>query len=444
MNKEQNVLIVGGGGREDALTWKLRQSPWVGNIWVAPGNGGTERFADTKRVHLNPNEPVEVIDAVKDLKSGLVVVGPEVPLIKGLADRLRAENLLVFGPGAEAAQLEGSKTYAINFMEKYGIPHPKSFIFDSYYKVVSFLVDNPAREALSLMNRGLVVKADGPAAGKGVFVFDQGETEGAYEALDRIMRQKEFGNAGGGVVIQEKLKGFELSAMVLVSGGRYVILPYSEDHKQVYDGDKGPNTGGMGVAAPHPLVTPQLAQEIKETIIKRTILGLKQEGIDFRGVLYPGIMVTSSGPKVLEYNIRFGDPETEAVLPIMAGDLFLSLKDTASGTLNPATIQYPVKDGFTVVITLAAHGYPFSYQKGTEIFGLACPTNETEVVVYHAGTELDKDGRYYTSGGRVLMVTGFGPTIEGARNRAYGVIGPEGIHFDGMQYRRDVGSRRRI
>lgn len=443
MNKEQNVLIVGGGGREDALTWKLRKSPRVGNIWVAPGNGGTERFADTYRVHLDPNNPAELIDAAKDFNSGLIVVGPETPLINGLADRLRAENLTVLGPGAEAAKLEGSKAYAVNFMGKYGIPHPKSFVFDSYDDATYFL-NNRTPGARLLINQGLVVKADGPAAGKGVFVFDQGETKGAYEALDRMMRQKEFGNAGSKVVIQEKLNGFELSAMVLVSGERYLILPFSEDHKQVYDGDKGPNTGGMGVAAPHPLVTPQLAEEIEETIIKQTILGLKREGIDFRGVLYPGVMVTSSGPKVLEYNVRFGDPETEAVLPIMAGDLFQTLKDTASGTLNPATTHHSVKDGFAVAITLAAQGYPFSYQKGTEIFGLASPTNETEVVVYHAGTELGEDGRYHTSGGRVLMITGFGPTIERTRGRAYGVIGPEGIHFDGMQYRRDIGARKRI
>lgn len=437
MNKEQDVLVLGGGGREDALAWKLRQSPWVGNIWVAPGNGGTGRFADTKRVHLNPNEPVEVIDAAKDFNSGLVVVGPEVPLIKGLADGLRAENLLVFGPGAKAAQLEGSKAYAINFMEKYGVPHPQSVIFGSYSTARDFL----KHPFWTTESSGCVVKADGLAGGKGAFMCQTREE--AEEVLERMMLKEEFGQSGKRVVIQEKLRGFEVSAMVLVSGGKYVMLPYSEDHKQVYDGDKGPNTGGMGVTAPHPLVTSQLAQEIEETIIKRTILGLKREGIDFRGVLYPGVMVTSSGPKVLEYNVRFGDPETEAVLPIMAGDLFPMLKDTATGTLNPTTTQHPVKDGFAVTITLVAQGYPFSYQKGTEIFGLASPTNETEVVVYHAGTELDKDGRYHTSGGRVLMVTGFDPTIEGARDRAYRVIGPEGIHFDGMHYRKDIGIRRR-
>jgi len=438
MSKEQNVLIVGGGGREDALAWKLRQSPGVGNIWVAPGNGGTERFVDTHSLTLNPKNPVEVVQASKDVKAELVVIGPEDPLILGVADYLRTENIPVFGPGAVGAKLEGSKAEAVLFMEKNDIPHPQSVIFDSYLAARDFL----KQPFWTTESSGWVVKADGPAGGKGVFVCQTGEE--AEEALERIMLKEEFGQSGKRVVIQEKLQGFELSAMVLVSGGKYVILPYSEDHKQVYDGDKGPNTGGMGVAAPHPLVTLQLAQEIEETIIKRTILGLKREGIDFRGVLYPGVMVTSSGPKVLEYNIRFGDPETEATLPIMAGDLFLSLKDTATGTLNPATSYYPVKDYFAVAVTLAAHGYPLSYQKGTEIFGLASPTNETEVVVYHAGTGLDKDGRYHTSGGRVLMLTGFGPTIEGARDRAYGVIGPGGIHFDGMQYRRDIGSRKRI
>lgn len=431
MSKEQNVLIVGSGGREDALAWKLRQSPRVGKIFVASGNGGTGRFADTYPLVLNSKNPAEVVQAAKDIKAELVVIGPEDPLILGVADHLRGENIPVFGPGAAGAKLEGSKVDAVLFMEKYGVPHPQSVIFNSYLK---------ARDFLKQPSPGWVVKADGPAAGKGAFVCQTREE--AEEALERIMLKEEFGQSGKRVIIQEKLQGFEVSAMVLVSREKYIILPYSEDHKQINDEDRGPNTGGMGVAAPHSLVTPQLARAIEKAIIKPTILGLKREGIDFRGVLYPGIMVTSSGPKVLEYNVRFGDPETEALMPLLDIDLF-SVLENASKLRITSSGNLLTNKKHCVVVTLASAGYPQAYEKGKSIYGLSPIENNNDVIVFHAGTGRNENGEYRTAGGRVLAVAGTGKNIEEARNMAYGSIGEHGIHFEGMQYRCDIGSRRR-
>ncbi len=440
--KEIDTMIIGGGGREDAIAWKLRQSPKVGNIYMAPGNGGTGRFPDTRRVHLDPNNLVEVVDAVKDFHSGLVVViGPERPLVNGLADCLRAEGIAVFGPGAEAAKLEGSKVDAVNFMRKYGIPHPESDIFDSCYKAVNFLAEGRIDTgAWGLMNRGLVIKADGLAEGKGVFVLGQDETGWAFEILERIMMRREFGDAGSRVLIQPLVKGFEVSVTVVVAGDRYLMLPFSEDHKQQYDGDKGLNTGGMGVAAPHSAVTPELAFDIEERIVKPTIWGLKKEGIDFRGVLYPGIMVTKNGPVVLEYNVRFGDPETEALIPILDLDLF-SVLESASRPELVLEAGLGKNEGHCVAVTLASGGYPKAYEKGKIIYGLESLENRKDVIVFHAGTKVNEQGVYETSGGRVLMVAGKGGDVNRAREAAYGVIGEKGVHFEGMHFRGDIGVR---
>lgn len=436
MSKEQNVLIVGSGGREDALAWKLRQSPWVGKIFVASGNGGTGRFADTYPLVLNSKNPAEVVQAAKDIKAELVVIGPEDPLILGVADHLRGENIPVFGPGVAGAKLEGSKVDAVLFMEKYGVPHPQSMIFNSYLAAGDFL----KQPSWTIKSSGWVVKADGPAAGKGAFVCQTREE--AEEALERIMLKEEFGQSGKRVIIQEKLQGFEVSAMVLVSREKYIILPYSEDHKQIDDEDRGPNTGGMGVVAPHSLVTPQLARAIEKAIIKPTISGLKREGIDFRGVLYPGIMVTSSGPKVLEYNVRFGDPETEALMPLLDIDLF-SVLENASKLRITSSGNLLTNKKHCVVVTLASAGYPQTYEKGKSIYGLPTMENGDEVIVFHAGTSCNESGGYKTAGGRVLMVAGVGKDIEEARNAAYGSIGEQAIHFAGMQFRHDIGSRKR-
>ena len=443
-SKETNVLIIGGGGREASLAWKLRQSHNVGTIYIAPGNGGTERLPDTKRIHLDPNNHHEVVDAAKDLYSGLVVViGPEKPLVNGLADVLRKEKIDVFGPGAKGAKLEGSKVDAVKFMDKYNIPHPRSFIFNSYHGALNFLADGKIDTgAWSLMNRGLVIKADGLAEGKGVFVLHKEETEWAFDILKIIMERRKFEDAGNRIVIQPLICGFEVSATVIVSGDKYLILPFSEDHKQVFDGDKGPNTGGMGVAAPHPMVTQELADEIEKKIIQPTVRGLIAEDIDFRGVLYPGIMVTKDGPKVLEYNVRFGDPETEALMPILDLDLFTTLKDASMGRLETHTLPKK-KNEYCVAVTLASDGYPEVYQKGETIYGLETLQERSDGVIFHAGTEINEQGLCITSGGRVLMVAGTGEDINKAREAAYGAIGEKGVHFSGMHYRTDIGVRRR-
>lgn len=432
---ETKVLIIGSGGREDALLWSLRKSPLVGEIFVAPGNGGTERFPDTRRIHLDPNNTTEVVQAAKDLRAELVVVGPENPLILGAADRLRAEEIAVYGPEAAGANLEGSKADAAQFMREFGIPHPPTAIFDDFTSAAVF-----ANNTSWWQKGGIVVKADGPASGKGVFVC--GSRDKAHEALEKIMIRKEFGDSGKRVVIQERIKGYEVSVMAIVSEDSYILLPPSEDHKPVFDQDAGPNTGGMGVLAPHPLVNGNVMRQIEETIIKRTLNGLGKRGLNFRGTLYPGIMVTSQGPIVLEYNVRFGDPETEAIVPLLERNLFPVLQDAAAGKVL-SDYGCSVKDGYCVAVTLAAGGYPGNYEKGKEIFGLKSTGGRDEVIVFHAGTSRREDGAYVSSGGRVLIVTGIGDSIENAREKAYGAIGPAGVHFEGMHYRKDIGARKR-
>lgn len=437
MNPEapKTVMIVGGGGREDAFAWKLRQSPHVGHIYIAPGNGGTQRLSDTSRIHLNPARPQEVLQAALDNYVDLVVVGPEVPLIAGVAGEARENGIATFGPNAWGAHLEGSKADATLFMKHHNIPHPESRIFENVRDVVTFL-KNPDWNVIS---PGYVVKADGPAGGKGVFVCKTKQE--AVAAVAGIMVEKEFGDAGNRIVIQEKLAGWEVSAMAVVSGRRYVMLPYSEDHKQIFDRDEGPNTGGMGVAVPHPLMTAELAREIEETIIRPTVLGMAQDGIDFRGIIYPGIMVTADGPKVLEYNTRGGDPEMEAIVPHLDGDIFPVINGAARGELL-FDGAFPTKNGACVVVTMAAAGYPGSPEKGMEIYGLDTITGRENVTVFHAGTT-EENGVYIVNGGRVLMVAGQGDTLPDARDAAYRAIGPGGVHFAGMQIRNDIGARAR-
>lgn len=430
-------MIVGSGGREDALAWKLRQSAGVRDIFIAPGNGGSERFSYTHQVLLNPKNNIEVMQAARDFDVGLVVIGPEDSLALGLADDLRANRITTYGPGQAGAVLEASKAGAVLFMSDNGIPHPYSRIFENFNDARRY-VKNPKRS--KGRNNGLVVKADGLAAGKGVFVCETREE--AEEALVRLMQEKEFGQAGERVVIQEKLRGYEVSVMAIVSGGKYILLPTSEDHKQIHNDDQGSNTGGMGVVAPHQLVDDRLMRQIEETIIKPTLAGLTKKRIDFRGTLYPGIMVTADGPKVLEYNVRFGDPETEAVLPLLEEDLFSVLKGAAEGNLI-FNGNYSLREGSCITVTLASGGYPGKYETGKKIKGLDIVVGRKDVLVFHAGTRSKKSGIYETAGGRVLMVTGLGENIEKAREAAYGVIDQGGIHFSGMQYRSDIGMRKR-
>jgi phosphoribosylamine--glycine ligase len=436
MNHEtKEVMVIGSGGREDALIATLRESPFVGDIFVCPGNGGTSRFRDTYPIDLKPKNIPEVVEAAKDFRVDLVVVGPEDPLVAGLADDLRKEGIATFGPGKDGARLEGSKVYAVRFMERYGIPHPQSFISENYDTAAEFI-----KTSLWWENGGgIVVKADGLAAGKGVIVCNTREE--AQEALEKIMVKKEFGDAGNSIVIQKKVKGFEVSAIAIVENGRYSLLPFSEDHKQLLDGDLGPNTGGMGVLAPHPLVDEALRRDIEKNVIKKTLIGLQDRKIDFRGVLYAGLMITPEGIQVLEYNVRFGDPETEGTFPLLEADLFPVLESAARGNLV-FDGRLPIKRGHCLVLTLAAAGYPQTPEKGQVIHGLETAVGKDGLIVYHAGTKKD-NGVIKTAGGRVLMVTGLGSTIPNVRDLVYGAIGPQGIHFDGMQFREDIGVRKR-
>lgn len=419
---KKNILIVGNGAREDALAWKLRQSPFTSQVFLS------------KELALDINNPLEVIKVSKKLGINFVVVGSDEPLQHGIVDKLVKANIDIYGPTKKAAKIEGSKVFATSFMKKHNIPHPFSVIFSSYTLASKYLVSkNP------LLKNGVVVKVDGLALGKGVFVCKS--VNEARKALKAIMIDKLFGKAGKKVVIQEKLNGYEVSVTVISDGKKYLILPFTEDHKQAYDGDKGPNTGGMGVAAPHPLVNDKLASKIEKIIVKPTLKYLKKEGREFRGTLYPGLMIVNGQPIVLEFNARFGDPETEAILPLLPLDLdFFKLLYSASKGKLIKTGALKTKKA-ALVVALAAEGYPEKYKKGIPIKGLFknYPDN---LYIFHAGTKKTDKG-YETAGGRVLMLTAVSDSLIKARKKVYQVIGKAGIYFKGMHFRKDIGARKR-
>jgi len=436
--KLSTVLIIGSGAREDALAWKIGKSEKIEKIILAPGNGGSERLEKVSKINLNTNNIPEIIEAARDLSPDLVIIGQEEPLLLGAANFLEEFGFNVFGHTREAAILEGSKSFASLFMDRYNIPHPRSAIFHDIKKAEKYLFDPPW---LTEGKTGAVIKADGLAGGKGAFICDTYDK--AIEVLKKIMIEKEFGRSGNSVVIQEKLFGFEVSVMAIVNGENYFLLPFSKDHKQVFDNDQGQNTGGMGVVAPHPFVTDDLIKTIEETIIKPTLFGMKNENRSLRGVLYPGIMVTKEGPMVLEYNCRFGDPEIEAILPILSekNDFFTILKDTASGLLVGKG-KYDTNKKHCVVVTLASGGYPGDYEKKLEIFGLDKIASKKDLLVFHSATT-QKNDKFFSSGGRVLMLAGLGSSLKEARRIAYDAIGEKGINFSGMHYRTDIGKRKR-
>lgn len=424
-NETENVLVIGSGGREHALAWKLASEG--ADVWVAPGNGG---IPEDRQITLNTKNFPEIIEAAQDLKTSLVVIGPEEPLVGGLADALREHGVVTYGPSKDAAQLEGSKIFSSEFLRRHRIPSPDFRAFNRFDDALTFVNHSPWAD-------GLVVKADGLAAGKGVFVcstFDE-----ACDALVQLMLREEFGIAGRRVVIQEKLRGFELSAQAIVDGTRWTMLPVAEDYKQVSDSDTGPNTGGMGAESPHPLVTQALIRRIEESIIRPTVFGMRRDGIPFRGTLYAGVMMTSEGPKVLEFNVRFGDPETEAILPRLANPLYPTLAGAATDQL-PFEGDYPVTGKQSIVVTLASGGYPGAYETGFPISGIEDASSENGVVIFHAGTKRSGE-TLVTSSGRVLMVTAVADSQEEAVITAYRAAGT--ISFDGMQYRTDIGQRKR-
>ncbi len=417
------VLVIGSGGREHALVWKLSRSHRVDRIFCAPGNAGISEIAECLDIKADD------IDALLDFARyewiDLTVVGPEVPLTAGIVDAFLREDRRIFGPDALGAQLEGSKIFAKDFMRKYGISTSEYKAFSSYMH---------AEEYVRLKGAPLVVKADGLAAGKGVFVADT--VDEAIDALRQIMKDRVFGDAGNKVVVEQCLKGEEASFMILTDGKTVVPLATSQDHKAVFDGDRGPNTGGMGAYSPAPVITEALKSDIMHGIIAPLVKGLSKERINFRGVIYAGLMICDGKPYVLEFNCRFGDPEAQPVLMRLESDLFEILKATAEGRLEDISVSW--KDDASICVVLASKGYPGPYEKGKAVKGLDSLKNNRDVVVFHAGTSLN-NGEIVTSGGRVLGVTATGRDIPAAKANAYRAV--EKIHFEGMQYRKDIGDK---
>jgi phosphoribosylamine--glycine ligase len=418
------ILVIGSGGREHALCWKLKAGKDVEKVYCAPGNAGIAQDAECVDI------PVDNLDALAEFAKktdiDLTVVGPEVPLCAGITDKFRGAGLRIFGPDKNGARLEGSKAFAKDFMDKYGIPTAEAASFTSKDKACAYVKEKIAGKP------GIVVKADGLAAGKGVIVAT---TE--KEALDGIDQcfSGEFGKAGESVLIEEMLIGEEASILALTDGITITPLASSQDHKRVGEGDTGLNTGGMGAYSPAPVVTDELMAEIKETVLDRFLEGIKKEKMDFRGIIYAGVMVTENGPKILEFNVRFGDPETQAVLMRLESDLADVMTKTADKSLDQVNLEWSKEPA--VCIVMAAGGYPGSYNKGDVISGLA-EAAETGAVVFHAGTTL-KDENIATSGGRVLGVTAKGANIADAASNAYKAV--EKISWDGAFYRKDIAYR---
>lgn len=417
-----DILLLGAGGREHALLCKLAESPCAGKIYVAPGNGGMYGLAT--KVELNDADPVAVAEWARENGIGLVVIGPEAPLVAGVADAVRAAGIPCFGPNGRAAQMEGSKKFAKQVMSRADVP-------TAAYR--SFTDEAACAAYVEQVGGPIVVKADGLAAGKGVIVAKTTEEalEGVHECFSGV-----FGDAGATVVVEEMMEGPECSLLALTDGKTLVPLATSQDHKRALDGDLGPNTGGMGVYSPVPMVT----DEELETMIdieKRVVAELAAEGITYSGCLYGGFMLTKDGPKVLEFNARFGDPETQVVLPRMKADLVDVFLACDNGTLDPKDVRWG--DDWAVSVVLTSAGYPGSYEKGKVISGIEDACAMDGVTVYHAGTKLDDEGRVLTNGGRVLDVTAVAPTFEEARNLAYAAC--EKIDFDGKTYRSDIGLR---
>lgn len=415
------VLVVGGGGREHALVWKIAQSPVVKKVFCAPGNAGIAQHATCAGIK------VEDIDGLLAFARSegvdLTVVGPEAPLAAGIVDAFDAAGLKIFGPRREAARLEASKVFAKEVMLRHGVPTAKAAVFDA---------PGGAKEYVRRLGGPCVVKADGLAAGKGVIVAE-GPAE-AEAAIVEMMEAKAFGAAGARALVEERLCGEEASVLALTDGETVLPLLPAQDHKPVYDGDRGPNTGGMGAYAPAPVVTPELLSRIEQEILVPTVRGLKEEGITYRGVLYAGLMLTRDGPKVLEFNVRFGDPEAQPLLYLWAGDLVEALEAAASGSLRDVKLAW--HPGAAVCVVLASAGYPGSYQKGYPINGLG--NLPPDVIVFHAGTGL-KNGEFVTAGGRVLGVTARGTDVYNAIRLAYEAV--DRISFEGMHCRRDIGQK---
>jgi len=417
------ILIVGSGGREHVLAWKIKQSPLVKEIFCAPGNGGISDIAQC--VDIKADDIGALIDYAKSEKIDLTVVGPEVPLVAGIVDKFEKKGLKIFGPSREAAQLEGSKIFAKEFMHDCNIPTANFHNFDTIKK---------AKDFLSQALFPVVVKADGLAAGKGVVICE--DFIEAEKAVDEIMGQKIFKDAGRKIVIEECLQGEEVSILAVSDGNSYCLLDSSQDHKRIFDDDVGPNTGGMGAYSPAPILTEKLRKAIESRIIEPTIRGMQRNGTPFKGVLYAGLMITSEGPMALEYNVRFGDPEAQAVLPRMKGDIVELMLASCEGWIDKYKLSWDKRSCVCVVIS--SGGYPGEYETGKEITGLKEAGEMEDIVVFHAGTKKEQD-KVITCGGRVLGVTSMCGGIEGAIEKVYKAV--DKISFERCFFRRDIGSK---
>lgn len=417
-----NILVIGSGGREHALVWKIKQSPKAKKIYCAPGNAGIASLAECVAI---PSDDIKgLLKFAKDKKVDLTVVGPEAPLVKGIVDEFEQQGLKIFGPNQAAAQLEASKAFAKEFLHRRNIPTAVYKIFDEPKAALDFLAQ---------AQFPLVVKADGLAAGKGVIICK--DLKEAQQAVDEIMVQKVFRSAGDRVVIEECLEGPEASILAISDGKHFFVLETAQDHKRIFDDDLGPNTGGMGAYSPAPVVTPEMMNKIISRIIEPTIRGMHKEGHPFKGVLYAGLMLTYQGPQVLEFNVRFGDPETEAVLPRLKTDLVDIMMAAIDGKLEKMTLKWD--DRPCVCVVVASGGYPGIYETGKIISGLEDIT-DPDTVVFHAGTQL-KNGAVVTNGGRVLGVTSLGANMQDAITRVYKAV--DKIGFDRAFFRRDIAAK---
>lgn len=414
------ALVLGAGGREHALVYALKKSSFVDEVIAAPGNGGISKMVEV--FPLNPVNSKEVLELVLTQKVDIVVIGPEAPLVAGVADVLRKEGIKVYGPGRAGAMLEGSKAFAKRFMNDCRIPTAPFDVCSSFDK---------ALEALKKRTPPFVIKADGLAAGKGAFIID--DTTEARNILDQLLVKGVLGEAGRTVVIEDFLAGYEITAMAITDGRTYRMLPLSQDHKRAYDSDKGPNTGGMGAYSPLPQVDDTLKAKIEDEVVKPTVEGLKRKGIDFRGTIYAGLMIHEGSPYVLEYNVRFGDPEAQVVIPICDVDWGRIFVSCAGGNLEESALINAARSGVGVV--MASGGYPDKYETGYPIEGLDALEGRDDVIVLHSGTRME-GGKFLTNGGRVLTVVGLADDLKEARDKAYRAI--SSITFKDAHYRRDI------
>jgi phosphoribosylamine---glycine ligase len=418
------ILIIGGGGREHALVWKLRQSPHVKKIWCAPGNGGIATEAVC--VALDAGDVAAIVAMAEKLQPDLTIVGPESPLVHGLADAFRRRNWAIVGPSQQAAQLEGSKIFSKEFLQRRSIPTAKMYgAFDS---------PEDAYAALCSVTWPVVIKADGLCAGKGVFLAPS--LDAARDFIERVMVKNELGPGGKRILLEETLEGEELSFIILTDGERYAPLVPTRDHKRVFDGNQGPNTGGMGAYSTDDLLPEDLRKTVISTIVEPTLRGLAADSIPYQGFLYIGLMLTKLGPQVLEFNCRLGDPETQAIVARMDFDLAVVLADVAAGRLQASNLTW--NPGASACVVLASGGYPGKFATGKEIHGLTSAEHISGVKVLHAGTRVF-GAKLVSSGGRVLGVTAAGSSLEGALGTVYKAA--ERIRFEGMHYRKDIGAR---